>query len=112
MRKGQGLASKFLGRPVSRHSPEAKKTVTNKTPVTRLQTKDPARAVTDEKIAKQITNNPNLKYQPTGVNPRVDTLSASGYSGANKLSKPSAPKSFMSGRGKQIKRVATKIRRR
>ena len=112
MRKGAGLKTLGLGNLVSKHSDEAKRTVTEKTPVRRIQVSDPSRALTDEKVAKQFTNNPNLKYQPTGVNPRQETMSASGVPGVKKVRTPSPPKGSTTNRGKVLRRITTKIKRR
>jgi hypothetical protein len=67
MRRGQGLKTVNLPKAPSKWSDEARRIITSKTPVKRLQRRDPANAMTDPNVANRFTNNPNPKYQPTGV---------------------------------------------
>lgn len=100
MRRGKGLKTLNLGPRISKFSDEARRTVTGKTSVRRLQRKAPAEALTDEKYASQFTNNANPKYQPTGVGPQsVQTVKV-----------PAPPLGKATGR-KEIKRPAKRWKR-
>lgn len=111
-RRGPGLKTLGLQAPVSKFSDAAQRFVTGKTPVRRLQVHDPARALTDERIAKNITNNPNLKYQPTGLtnNNKPRQLGVS-LPGATKKRVSAPPKTQRTNRGKVIARKAGKVLR-
>jgi hypothetical protein len=113
MRRGQGLKTPQLGRRISKFSDEARAFVTGKTPVQRLQRRAPAEAMTDERLASQFTNNPNLKYQPTGYSLDEPTLqSDSGAPGVSKLRVPlSGPVGGGAGHGKVITKPAKRWKR-
>ncbi len=110
MRRGPGRKTLHLGRRISKFSPEARRTVTGKTSVRRLQVRDPARALTDERIAKQITNNPNLKYQPTGVIGSQAALQQA-TPGATVLRVPNKPRPSTAGKGRVIRKPRKVIRK-
>jgi hypothetical protein len=113
MRRGQGLKTPQLGRRVSKFSDEARRFVTSKTPVTRLQRRAPAEALTDERYAKQFTNNPNLKYQPTGYSLDEPSLQTdAGAPGVTKVRVPlTGPVGGGAGHGKTIKKPAKRWKR-
>lgn len=114
MRRGKGLKTLHLGKRISKLSPEADRIVTSKTPVRRLQRKAPAEAMTDEKYASQFTNNPNPKYQPTGVHSNAGE-SMRPDAGAGSVKRVRVPLKLPlgkgAGHGKTIKRPASKWKR-
>jgi hypothetical protein len=112
MRRGEGLKTTGLGPAISKWSAEAQRIVTSKTPVRRLQRRDPANAMTDPTVANQFTNNPNLKYQPTGVIPSEPPLSPSGPPGATKKAVPKPRPPSTRNKGKVIKKALTPWSRR
>lgn len=113
MRRGQGLKTPLLGPRISKFSDEAKRFVTGKDPVQRLQRRAPAEALTDERYASQFTNNPNLKYQPTGYSLDEPSMQQdSGAPGVTKLRVPlHGPVGAGAGHGKVVKRPATRWKR-
>ena len=114
MRRGKGLKTLHLGKRISKLSAEADRIVTSKTPVRRLQRKAPAEAMTDEKYASQFTNNPNPKYQPTGVHSNAgESMHPDSSAGSvTRVRVPlTPPKGSTTGRGKEIKRPAKRWKR-
>jgi hypothetical protein len=112
MRRGKGLKTPQLGRRISKLSAEADRFVTSKTPVRRLQRRDPADAMTDERYASQFTNNPNPKYQPTGYSLSEPPLRPdSGAGNVKRVRVPFPPKGSTTGRGKVLTRTAKRWKR-
>ena len=108
---GQGLKTVNLPKAPSRHSAEADRVVTSKTPVKRLQRRDPANAMTDPAVANKFTNNPNPKYQPTGVIGEEPAMTPGSLPGVNTLAVPKPKPPSTRNKGKVLKRMPTPWRR-